>query len=77
MADGGTDYTWTTAGETGIVHVRRIGSGSFGEVHELSFDTQLSTTLPVRISETAKADCLGSKRKHRKETDTTFRWPHT
>jgi hypothetical protein len=67
MANGGEDYTWTTVGELGLFHVRKIGSGSFGEVHELD---------KVRMSTTSKVDCLGSRRTSCQKTHTTFRWPH-
>lgn len=31
----GDDFAWTTAGDTSVIHIAKIGSGAFGEVHKV------------------------------------------
>jgi hypothetical protein len=48
----GDDYWSTREGETGIEHVRLIGAGGFGEVHEVCILTKDVTNSQMHDKET-------------------------
>jgi hypothetical protein len=41
------DYTWTTGGERGILHVKILGAGLSGEVHKVSPTFFFQLTIPL------------------------------